>query len=121
MRGCMKRIRWRLKAAAALEVNECTLSDRNNRAKKGRGDGGCCGGKKFQTLEKCFSILIIVIFAHVNICLEILIFLGACLKKLKTNEKIFCFLFIVKETKQEKRIPVVRCNTLDVLRGTTPR
>lgn len=68
MRGCMKQIGWRLKAAAALEMNEWTLTDRNNRAHKGRSDSGCCEGKKFQTLEKCFSILIIVIFAHANIC-----------------------------------------------------
>lgn len=58
MRGCMKRIRWRLKGAslsqkpcaAALEMNECTLTNRNNRANKGRSDSGCCGEKKFQTL-----------------------------------------------------------------------
>lgn len=79
MRGCMKRIGWRLKAAAALEMNECTLTDRNNRAKKGRGDSGCCGGKKFQTLEKCFSILIIAIFARAVICLEIFFFFFRCM------------------------------------------
>lgn len=114
MRGCMKRIGWRLKAAAALEMNECTLTDRNNRANKGKSDSGCCGGKMFLNPNYC----------HICTCQYLpgdYFFLGACFKKLKTNEKIFCFLFIVKETKQEKQIPVVRCNTLDALRGTTPR